>query len=151
MKSIAESTAKLLMEELCKRLDAIVDVIKLKSDIKNVEIHTKDVGKWDKDGVFARKCMYSIDLKADSLEFKINHEYMEYFAPHTAPEYSQEMRILEKCSEYVNLLQSMGKNVTINDKPIVDTLRKISDYKRKHKEDVDRFYREGGNIVCGCA
>jgi len=151
MKSIVESTAKLLMEELCKRLDAVIDVIKLKSDIKNIEIHTKDVGKWDKDRVFAHKHMYSIELKADSLDFKIDHEYIEYFAPHTSPKYLQGMKVLEKCMEYANLLQSIGKNVTINGEPILDTIRKISEYRQKHDEAVDRFYREGGNIICGCA
>jgi hypothetical protein len=90
-------------------------------------------------------------LKADSLEFKVNYEYLMHILPYTPSEYLPGMRVLEKCMEYANLLQSIGKNVTINDKPIVDTLTKISDYKRKHKEDVDRFYREGGNIVCGCA
>ena len=150
MKSIAESTAKLLMEELCKRLDAIVDVIKLKSDIKNVEIRIKEISKLS-DRSISFNYMYDIDLKADSLEFKVNYEDVMHLLPYTPSEYLPGMRVLEKCAEYANLLQSIGKNVTINDKPIIDTLTKISDYKRKHKEDVDRFYREGGNIVCGCA
>ena len=150
MKSIAESTAKLLMEELCKRLDAIVDVIKLKSDIKNVEIRIKEISKLS-DKSISFNYLYDINLKADSLEFKVNYEYLMHLLPYTPSEYLPGMRVLEKCAEYANLLQSIGKNVTLNDKPIIDTLTKISEYKRKHKEDVDRFYREGGNIVCGCA
>ena len=150
MKSIAESTAKLLMEELCKKLDAIVDVIKLKSDIKNIEIHIKEISKLS-DKSISFNYLYDINLKADSLEFKVNYEYLIHLLPYTPSEYLPGMRVLEKCAEYANLLQSIGKNVTLNDKPIIDTLTKISEYKRKHKEDVDRFYREGGNIVCGCA